>query len=197
MKELKRLTDEELVQSFQDGNDVAFDVLLQRYESKVYSYIYYALKNEEEAQDLFQEVFMRIVSTIKSGRYNNMNTFASWLMRITHNQVIDYHRQNKSDKLLSNDESEYDLFNDASMAVDENREREMIDAQTLNEVKQLIAMLPESQREVVLLRFYEDLSFKEIAAKTNVSINTALGRMRYALINMRRLARRNNISLAG
>lgn len=197
MKELKRLTDEELVQSFQDGNDVAFDVLLQRYESKVYSYIYYALKNEEEAQDLFQEVFMRIVSTIKSGRYNNMNKFASWLMRITHNQVIDYHRQNKSDKLLSNDESEYDLFNDASMAVDENCEREMIDAQTLNEVKQLIAMLPESQREVVLLRFYEDLSFKEIAAKTNVSINTALGRMRYALINMRRLARRNNISLAG
>lgn len=197
MKELKRLTDEELVQSFQDGNDVAFDVLLQRYESKVYSYIYYALKNEEEAQDLFQEVFMRIVSTIKSGRYNNMNKFASWLMRITHNQVIDYHRQSKSDKILSNDESEYDLFNDASMAVDENREREMIDAQTLNEVKQLIAMLPESQREVVLMRFYEDLSFKEIAAKTNVSINTALGRMRYALINMRRLARRNNISLAG
>ena len=195
MKELKEYTDEQLVVLFQQGNDSAFDVLLQRYESKVYSYIFCAIKDEEEAQDLFQEVFMRVVATIKSARYNNMNKFASWVMRITHNQVIDYHRQNRTGQVLSNDSSEFDLFSEASIAVNENRERELIDRQTLHEVKQLIALLPQSQREVVLMRFYDELSFKEIADKTGVSINTALGRMRYALINMRKLARKYDVSI--
>ena len=192
---MKGYTDEQLVVSFRQGNDEAFDTLLKRYESKIYSYIFYAVKNEEEANDLFQEVFMRVIATIKSGRYNEMNKFASWLMRITHNQVIDYHRQNRSAQILSNDETEADLFSDASIAVDENREREMIDQQTLSEIKQLITMLPQNQREVVLMRFYDELSFKEIAEKTGVSINTALGRMRYALINMRKLAQKYDVSL--
>ena len=196
MKQMKGYTDEQLVVSFRQGNDEAFDALLKRYESKIYSYIFYAVKNEEEANDLFQEVFMRVIATIKSGRYNEMNKFASWLMRITHNQVIDYHRQNRSAQILSNDETEADLFSDASIAVDENREREMIDQQTLSEIKQLITMLPQNQREVVLMRFYDELSFKEIAEKTGVSINTALGRMRYALINMRKLAQKYDVSLA-
>ncbi len=189
MKEFSAYTDEQLVVSFKEGNDSAFDALLKRYESKVYSYIFCAVRNQEEANDLFQEVFMRVIATIKSGRYNDMNKFASWLMRITHNQVIDRHRHLQGPQLISDDDSEMDIFNDASIAVDENREREIIDQQTLAEVRHLIMQLPESQREVVLMRFYDELSFKEIAVKTGVSINTALGRMRYALINLRKLAR--------
>lgn len=190
MKEMKGYTDEQLVVSFRQGNDSAFDELLQRYESKVYSYVFCAVRNEEGANDLFQEVFMRVIATIKSGRYNDMNKFASWLMRITHNQVIDYHRLKNGPQVLSNDDTEVDLFTEASMAVDENRERELIDQQTLSEVKELITLLPSAQREVVLMRFYDELSFKEIAEKTGVSINTALGRMRYALINLRKLAKK-------
>ena len=190
------LTDEQLVCMFRDGNDTAFDSLLQRYESKVYSYLLTALKSEEEAQDMFQDVFMRVVATIKSGRYNDMNKFAAWIMRITHNHVIDYHRRDRSKQMVSDDATEADVYGSASIADMNNRERELIDRQTLRDVRSLVAMLPENQREVVILRFYEELSFKEIAVKTGVSINTALGRMRYALNNLRRLANEYDVSIA-
>ncbi|MCR4614160.1 MAG: sigma-70 family RNA polymerase sigma factor [Bacteroidaceae bacterium] len=189
-------TDEQLIAAYINGNNNAFDRLLKRYESKVFTYILYSVQDEELAQDLFQDCFIKIITKLQSGQYTENGKFASWVMRIAHNLVIDHHRQRQNTQLLSNDESDVDLFNNASIAVDDNREREMIDTQTMNEVKALIRLLPESQREVVLMRFYKDMSFKEIAEVTNVSINTALGRMRYALINMRKLAKQYDISLA-
>lgn len=189
-------TDEQLIAAYINGNNSAFDRLLKRYESKVFTYILYSVQDEELAQDLFQDCFIKIITKLQSGQYTENGKFASWVMRIAHNLVIDHHRQRQNTQLLSNDESDVDLFNNASIAVDDNREREMIDTQTMNEVKALIRLLPESQREVVLMRFYKDMSFKEIAEVTNVSINTALGRMRYALINMRKLAKQYDISLA-
>ncbi len=189
-------TDEQLIAAYINGNNNAFDRLLKRYESKVFTYILYSVQDEELAQDLFQDCFIKIITKLQSGQYTENGKFASWVMRIAHNLVIDHHRQRQNTQLLSNDESDVDLFNNASIAVDDNREREMIDTQTMNEVKALIRLLPESQREVVLMRFYKDMSFKEIAEVTNVSINTALGRMRYALINMRKLAKQYDIHLA-
>lgn len=189
-------TDEQLVNSYLNGNNKAFDIILKRYERKVFTYIAYSVKNEEVAQDLFQDCFMRIITKLHSGLYTENGKFASWVMRIAHNLIIDYHRQNQSNNVISNDESEYDLLNNSAIALDYNKEKEFVDKQLLKDVKALIKKLPDNQREVVLMRFYEELSFKEIAELTGVSINTALGRMRYALINLRRLADKFDVSLA-
>lgn len=197
MKHQNEQTDEQLVRSYLDGDNAAFDALLQRYESKVYAYIVYSVRDEELAQDLFQDCFMRVVSKLQSGQYSENGKFSCWLMRIAHNLVIDHHRQDFSASFISNDEVTQDLFSSHAIEVGTTRESEIIDQQTLREVKQLIAMLPEHQREVVLMRYYDELSFKEIAMRTGVSINTALGRMRYALINLRKLALRYDVGLAG
>lgn len=196
MKYLKELTDEQLVSLYTKGNNSAFDTLLKRYESKVFSYLLYSIKNQELAEDLFQDVFIKIVVRLKNGQYAENGKFSSWMMRIVHNHLIDYYRTSVADKLISNDASEVDLFNNADIAVNENREQEMIDQQTLREVKELIAELPDSQREVLIMRVYDELSFKEIAQKTNCSINTALGRMRYAILNLRHMAFERGISMA-
>lgn len=196
MKYLKGLTDEQLVSLYTKGNNSAFDTLLKRYESKVFSYLLYSIKNQELAEDLFQDVFIKIVVRLKNGQYAENGKFSSWMMRIVHNHLIDYYRTSVADKLISNDASEVDLFNNADIAVNENREQEMIDQQTLREVKELIAELPDSQREVLIMRVYDELSFKEIAQKTNCSINTALGRMRYAILNLRHMAFERGISMA-
>lgn len=190
-------TDEQLVSSYLKGDNAAFDTLLKRYERKVFSYILYSVKNEEVAEDLFQDCFMRIITKLHSGLYTENGKFASWVMRIAHNLIIDFHRQKQTGTTVSNDESDYDLLNNSDIALEYSREQEIIDRQTLTDVKMLIKKLPANQREVVLMRFYEELSFKEIAENTGVSINTALGRMRYALINLRRLADEHDISLAG
>ena len=189
MKNLNAATDEMLVDMYIKGNDIAFDVLMKRYESKVYSYIYYSVKNQELAEDLFQDVFVKIVVRLRSGQYQESGKFYSWVMRVAHNLIIDHFRKTNDDKVVSNDEGEQDLFNDPSLAVNENREQEMIKEQTIKDIKVLIAKLPESQRQVLLMRYYEDMSFKEIAQKTNCSINTALGRMRYALLNLKKMSR--------
>ena len=196
MKKLQELADETLVSLYQEGNNSAFDALLKRYESKVFSYLLYSVKNQELAEDLFQDVFIKMVVRIKNGQYAENGKFSSWMMRIVHNHLIDYYRTTPSDRIISNDESEVDLFNNADIAVNENREQEMIDQQTLSEVRELIAKLPDAQREVLLMRVYEELSFKEIAEKTNCSINTALGRMRYAILNLRHMAAEHGISMA-
>lgn len=196
MINLAKLTDEELVSLYIKGNNEAFDVLLNRYESKVFSYIAYSVRNQEVAQDLFQDAFMRVITTLRSGKYTEQQKFSSWLMRITHNLLIDFFRQQKNENTISNDESEIDLLNDVELADDNNREKQMIDQQNLKGLDAIIAMLPENQQEVIRLRYYKELSFKEIADLTNVSINTALGRVRYALINLRKLAIEHNISLA-
>ena len=189
MKNLNAATDEMLVDMYIKGNDIAFDVLMKRYESKVYSYIYYSVKNQELAEDLFQDVFVKIVVRLRNGQYQESGKFYSWIMRVAHNLIIDHFRKTNDDKVISNDEGEQDLFNDPSLAVNENREQEMIKEQLISDIKILIAKLPESQRQVLLMRYYEDMSFKEIAQKTNCSINTALGRMRYALLNLKKMSR--------
>lgn len=196
MKKLNELADEQLVSLYTEGNDSAFDALLKRYESKVFSYILYSVKNQELAEDLFQDVFIKMVVRIKNRQYAENGKFSSWMMRIVHNHLIDYYRTSNTEKTISNDATEVDLFNNADIAINENREQEMIDQQTLKEVKELIALLPDSQREVLMMRVYDELSFKEIAEKTNCSINTALGRMRYAIINLRHMAFKRGISLA-
>jgi RNA polymerase sigma-70 factor (ECF subfamily) len=196
MKQLRELADEQLVSLYQEGNNSAFDTLLKRYQQRVFSYLLYSVKNQELAEDLFQDVFMKMVVRIKSGQYAENGKFSSWMMRIVHNHLIDYYRTSPNAIILSNDESEVDLFNNADIAVNENREKEMIDQQTLREIKGLIAMLPDPQREVLLMRVKDELSFKEIAEKTNCSINTALGRMRYAILNLRQMAYERGISLA-
>ena len=196
MKHLKELTDEELVSLFMNGNNSAFDILLKRYEGKVFSYLLYSVKNQEQAEDLFQDVFVKMVVRLKNDQYEENGKFSSWMMRIVHNHLIDHYRTAPTEKIISNDESEVDLFNNPCIAVNENREQEMIDQQTLQEVKDLIALLPDNQREVLLMRVYDELSFKEIALKTNCSINTALGRMRYAVLNLRHMAFERGISMA-
>lgn len=196
MRKLNDLTDERLVQSYIEGNDCAFDVLLKRYESKIFTYITYSVHNQEVAEDLFQDAFVRIITTLRSKRYTENGKFSQWVMRIVHNLIIDYYRQCKGDNTISNDSTDFDLLNDASLVTEENIEKQMIDKQTLKEVKELIRMLPDNQKEIVLMRFYKELSFKEIAEKTGVSINTALGRMRYALINLRKMAENNDVNLA-
>ncbi|MBR3618816.1 MAG: sigma-70 family RNA polymerase sigma factor [Bacteroidaceae bacterium] len=196
MKHLAELTDEQLVGLYALGNNGAFDTLLKRYEQKVFSYFLYSVKSQELAEDLFQDVFIKVVVRLKNGQYEENGKFSSWLMRIVHNHLIDYYRTTPSEKILSNDDTEVDLFSQAEIAVNENREQEMIDQQTLQEVRGLIALLPDSQREVLMMRVYDELSFKEIAQKTNCSINTALGRMRYAILNLRHMAYERGISMA-
>jgi len=186
---MNRCTDEELVSLYLSGDGNAFDVLLNRYKGVVFNYLLSTLKNQEQAEDAFQDVFMKVVVYLNKGKYQETGKFYNFLMRIVHNLLVDQFRRSKNDNnIVSNDESELDLFNTPAVAITENREQEMIDQQTLSEVKQLIALLPENQRKVLMMRFYDELSFKEIAEKTNCSINTALGRMRYAIMNLKKLA---------
>lgn len=196
MDNVTKQTDEELVRLYVEGDNNAFDILLKRYESKVFTYIAYSVRNQEIAEDLFQDVFVKVLTRLHQGGYVENGKFSSWIMRIAHNLLIDYHRKDVSGVLLSSDTSDYDVLNDTSLVLDDNAENEIINSQTLGDLKQLIHLLPDNQREVVLMRFYQDLSFKEIAEITDVSINTALGRMRYALINLRKLAEEHDISFA-
>ena len=194
MNSLKSLADNVLVEMYSKGNDKAFDELLTRYQSKLYGYIYFIVRNVTLAEDLFQETFMKVITTIRQGNDSESGRFGAWLTRIAHNLIIDYFRQDKSENTVSNDESEVDLFNDVDLS-DDDVETKLVNSQVLSDVRRLLCALPSSQREVVYMRFYQDLSFREIADLTGVSINTALGRMRYALINIRRLADEKGISL--
>lgn len=195
-RNMSDMTDEELVVMYIDGNNRAFDILLARHQEKVFAYLFSVVKNQEMAEDLFQDVFIKIVVRIKQGQYADHGKFASWLMRIVHNHVIDFFRTTPSDIIISKDAVEYDLLKGPAVTLNENCETEMINRQLMNEVKDLIKQLPDNQREVLELRYFEDLSFKEIAQKTECSINTALGRMHYAINNLRRLAVSYGIEMA-
>lgn len=181
------MTDEQLVVSYSVGNNCAFDVLLDRHRKGVYSYIYFIVRNHELTEDIFQETFVKAIVTLKQGRYVENGKFRAWINRIAHNLIIDYFRQEKNEQTISNDECEVDLFNNRKLS-DDTIEDKLVRSQILADVKRLIEYLPDAQKEVLLMRYYEDLSFKEIAEKTGVSINTALGRMRYAILNMRKMA---------
>ena len=194
MENLNTLTDDMLATLYSQGNDKAFDVLLSRYQQKLFSYIFFIVRNQEMAEDIFQETFVKAITTLKQGRYAADGKFGAWLTRIAHNLVIDSFRQERNENTVSNDEVEVDLFNDADLC-DDNIETRMVNEQVLGDVRRLVDALPGNQREVLYMRYYQDLSFKEIAAITGVSINTALGRMRYAIINMRRMAEEKHIAL--
>lgn len=194
MNNLIQLTDEMLVKLYENGNNEAFEVLLLRYKSKVYTYIYLIVHNRELAEDIFQDTFIKAINTIQQGRYVETGRFLAWINRIAHNLIIDHFRREKNENTFSSDGLEYDLVNNAKLS-EKSVEDTISNEQVLCDVVNLVNYLPESQQEVVRMRFFEDLSFKEIAEKTDVSINTALGRMRYALLNMRKIANENNIHL--
>ena len=195
MSTLKTMTDEELALAYIDGNNRAFDELLSRNQEKIFTYIMYVVKDENLANDLFQETFLKVITKLQNRQYSDSGKFIWWLTRIAHNVIIDYYRALKSDKVVDAPR-ENDLSNLRSASVmDSNRESELNNAQVLKDVKRLMEALPETQRDVVYMRFFQKLSFKEIAELTNVSINTSLGRMRYALINLRKLTRQYNVNL--
>lgn len=194
MEKLCKLADEQLVEMYAKGDNSAFDVLLSRYQQKLYSYILFLVHNEDTANDLFQETFVKAIVTIQQGRYVESGKFSAWLTRIAHNLIIDKYRQDKNANLISNDNDECDIFNNAALS-DITVEMKIIKEQSLADVERLVKELPAVQQEVVYMRFYQNLSFKEIAEATGVSINTALGRMRYGLINMRRMVEERGIVL--
>lgn len=194
MQELTKLTDEQLVKAYVGGNNEAFDALLLRHQTKVYSYILHIVKNKDIADDIFQDAFVKIIMTLKQGRYTETGKFGAWLTRIAHNLIIDYCRQEKSENCVSTDDENTSLLNRRDLS-EGTVEDELVAYQISSDVRRIVEALPDPQREVLTMRFYRDMSFKEIADATGVSINTALGRMRYAILNMRRIASDNNIVL--
>ena len=188
------LTDEMLVREYAEGNNDAFDTLLRRHQDRIYSYILRVIKNEDVANDIFQETFVKAIMTIRQGRYTENGKFPAWISRIAHNLIIDYYRQEKSENLQSVDLTEVDILNRRDLC-EETIEDVIITDQIFADVKYLIEELPDLQKEVHKMRYYQGLSFKEIAELTGVSINTALGRMRYAILNLRRIAHDKDIIL--
>lgn len=188
------ITDDQLVKAYAAGDNDAFDTLLKRHQDRIFNYILRIIKNEDIANDIFQETFVKAILTIKQGRYTENGRFPAWISRIAHNLIIDHYRQEKSENVQSADIEEINVLNrkDLSEATIEDI---IIADQIRDDVKYLIELLPELQREVLKMRYYQGLSFKEIAELTDVSINTALGRMRYAIINLRRLATEKDIVL--
>ena len=193
MKAIKK-TDHELVNEFVRGNQTSIEILINRHKNRVFTYILLIVKNEQLAEDIFQETFIKVINSLKAGKYRDNGKFISWVIRIAHNLIIDHFRKEKQLNTVSNDDYEMDIFNSKKMS-DKNVEDAMVHDQINNDIRSLVDKLPDDQRQVILLRHYGGLSFKEIADQTNVSINTALGRMRYALINLRKLIEKHNISL--
>lgn len=191
--QITMLTDKELINSYLSGDEQCFQELLNRYEDKIFTSIYMFVKNTELAEDIFQEVFIKIINTLRAGKYNHEGKFGPWAMRIAYNMCVDNFRKSKRRPQI-NPTEEFDIF-DVLEVEDDNIEATMIKDETFSKVRQLVELLPPEQKEVVILRHYADLSFKEIAQLTRVSINTALGRMRYALINMRKIIEEQNIVL--
>ena len=194
MVKITSMTDAELVKAYAQGNNDAFDQLLKKYSDKVFAYIIRTVKNEDVANDIFQDTFVKAILTIKQGRYTENGKFPAWITRIAHNLIIDYYRQTKAENLQSSSISEVDVLNRKELS-EATIEEDIISRQLMEDVRSLIKYLPDPQREVLTMRFYRNMSFKEIAEETRVSINTALGRMRYAVLNLRRIAAEKEIAL--
>lgn len=192
MQTMTKFTDLELVTAYANGDNSAFDTLLNRHQKTVFNYIIRIVKDEDLANDIFQETFVKAITTIRQGKYEETGKCSAWLTRVAHNLIIDHFRRQKGENTVSNDETEHDILNNKNLC-EENIEDKMVQRQLITDIRKMIHMLPEAQRQVLMMRFYRDMSFKEIAEKTGVSINTALGRMRYALLNMRRIASENNV----
>ena len=192
--DVQKLTDQELIKTYLNGHDKAFEILLKRHKDKIYTSIYLFVKDTEKANDIFQDVFIKIVDTLRRGKYNHEGKFLQWAMRISYNMCVDNFRRNKRRTKVSATET-FDIF-DVLESKDDNMETKMIKSQMHKKVRKLVDQLPPEQKEVVILRHYADMSFKEISQLTRVSINTALGRMRYALINMRKMANERELVTA-
>ncbi len=193
MKTFDHLTDNELVRAFQNGESNAFEVLINRYKDKIYTSIFFLVKDKYLAEDLFQDVFIKIIDTLRSNRYTEEGKFLPWAMRIAHNLCVDHFRKVKRTPTIktSDDRDIFDIIN----VVEENAQTKMMSNQSYDRVRRMIDMLPEEQKEVIVLRHYADMSFKDIAKLTDCSINTALGRMRYGLINLRKIMEEKQIAL--
>ena len=191
---IHNLSDYELIKQFMNGSQPSIEELITRYKTKVYTYILLMVKNQHLAEDLFQETFIKVIQSLKMHKYKDNGKFVSWIIRIAHNLVIDHFRKEKQINTCNNEDYEADLFNSSKFSA-KNIEQLIVHDQIIKDVRKLIDELPDDQREVVMLRHYGQLSFKEIAEQTDVSINTALGRMRYALINMRKMIEEKKLSL--
>jgi RNA polymerase sigma factor (sigma-70 family) len=193
MRNQTECTDQEIINMYVDGNTNALNTLVMRYKDKIYTSIYLLLKDKYLAEDIFQDVFIRIIDTIRGGRYSDEGKFLPWAMRIAHNMCVDHFRKIKRNPTIktSDDKDIFDVLNFSEAGVDSR----MMTEQTSDKVRRMIDMLPEDQREVIILRHYADLSFKEIAQLSDCSINTALGRMRYGLLNLRKMLTEKQIAL--
>lgn len=195
MKDLHDMTNEELALSYVDGNNRAFDLLLGRTQDKLFQYILFVVRDKDIAEDIFQETFLKAIAKLNHGQYRPCGKFLGWMMRIAHNAVMDWFRDQRAQNIIE-PTHDNDLNNlNPKDILDGYVEADYVNDQVLRDVRRIMDNLPPSQREVVFMRYYQGLSFKEIAETTGVSINTALGRMRYAIINMRRIARENNVVL--
>ena len=195
MDQLTVMTDEELAMAYIEGNNRAFDLLLQRTQSKLFSYILFVVRDHDKAEDVFQETFVKVITKLNQRKYTTSGKFSAWLMRIAHNVIMDNFREQRSQNIVEPTQGN-DLSNLSSKdLLDTNLENRYVNEQILSDVKKMMNLLPPTQREVVFMRFYQDMSFKEIAETTGVSINTSLGRMRYAVLNMRRMAKQHNVHL--
>ena len=187
------IKDAELVKSYIEGNENSLAILINRHKQKIYSFIYSKVLDRDITEDVFQDTFIKVIRTLKLGKYNEEGKFLPWVMRISHNLVIDHFRKNNRIPKFDNsgDFNIFSVLSDSSL----NAEKKLIKSQVEHDVRRLIEELPEDQKEVLVMRMYNDMSFKEISENTGVSINTALGRMRYALINLRKVIEKNNIVL--
>lgn len=190
----QQLSDIELIKEFNSGKQAAIEHLINRHKRKVFSYILINIKKREIAEDIFQDTFIKVIKSLRAGKYNDEGKFISWVMRIAHNLLIDHFRKEKHMPTISDGDYDYDIFNNSRFS-EKTREQEIIKDQIQGDVRKLIELLPDDQREVVVLRHFSGMSFREIAEQTNVSINTALGRMRYAILNLRRLIDEKNLIL--
>lgn len=190
MSTFKEMTDEQLALLYIDGNNKAFDELLARIKDKIFSYVYYLTKDEDMANDVFQDTFVKAIMKLKNGQYTDSGKFVYWVMRIAHNVFVDHYRDVKGERIVDINKN-----NDIQNLKEINRENEMVNEQVRQDVTRLMNALPETQREVAFMRYFQQMSFKEIAEETGVSINTSLGRMRYALINMRKMSHKHNLNL--
>jgi RNA polymerase sigma-70 factor (ECF subfamily) len=190
-------SDDILIKEFKSGNNKSFDIILEKYQQRIFSYIFKMVKDQELTNDIFQEVFIKVITNLKKENYNHEGKLISWILRIAHNQVIDFFRKDSKMSIVGRSSNVSDDFNifDLIHLEDDSIEDIMVSEQIMNDVKALVEHLPEDQKEVVKMRFFKQMSFKDIADKTGVSINTSLGRMRYALINLRKLIADKNLIL--
>ncbi len=191
---LETVDEKQLIKSYLNGNHASLQVLIKRHQNRLYSYIFLLVKDKQLADDIFQDTYLKVINTLKQGNYRDEGKFIQWVMRIAHNLIIDYFRKSKKVSFVESQNNEYDVF-DTIRLTDPSVEERLVTRQIHSDLTKLLEYLPDEQKEVVMLRCYAGLSFKDIAEQTEVSINTALGRMRYALINLRKLIEEHKLVL--